>query len=297
MNIGEIKNTYNHSLNSKRKLQSVVNYFKLGIYMRLNKNKMFQHNYLQGIKLMVGKKSSSSVVQYFNGLNDFEEMSLLIHFLDEGDTFLDVGANVGVFSILASGVAKAKSIAIEPNVENIEIFNENIKINNLHNQIKIIRCVVGDEIGETSFTKGLDCINRITRNEDLELDSELIKMETLDHLLTNDIPNFIKIDVEGFEVNVLKGAKKILSHPDLKILILETNGLSNKYNLDESEIFTIMEKQGFNLYSYEPFERELRKKEISERGDNSIFIREKNIDKIALKIKKSKNININKLSY
>ncbi|MBN1117987.1 MAG: FkbM family methyltransferase [Bacteroidales bacterium] len=297
MNIKDIKRTYNHPLNRKRKLKSIVNYFRLGAYMRLNKNKMFIHPYIHDTKLLVGRKSASSMGQYFNSLNDFDEMSLLLHFLDKNDIFVDVGANVGVFSVLASGVSGAKSIAIEPNDENIEILKQNIAINNLQNNINIVKCVVGEQIGEISFTKGLDSINRVTREEDTSLETELIKEETLDNLLKNNRPSFIKIDVEGFELNVLNGAKNILQEPNLKILIIETNGLSSKYQLDENEIFNILENFGFSIYRYSPFERNLNKADKKNKQENSIFIRNKDIDEVITKIKNTQKLHINGISY
>lgn len=265
--------------------------------MRVNKTKMFIHPYIHDTKLLVGKKSSSSIGQYFNGLNDFEEMSLLLHFLDKNDTFVDVGANVGVFSVLASGVSGAKSIAIEPNDKNIELLKQNIGINSLQNNINIIKCVVGNQVGEVSFTKGLDSINRVKRDEDTSLETELIKEETLDNLLKDNIPSFIKIDVEGFELNVLKGAKNILQEPNLKILIIETNGLSSKYQLNEDEIFRIIENYGFSLYSYSPFERKLNKTDKTNKQENSIFIRDNDINEVITKIKKAQVLHINGISY
>ncbi len=295
MRIKDIKRTYSHPLNRKRKLISILNYFKLGLYMRINKNKMFVHPYIHDTKLLVGKKSTSSIMQYFNSLNDFEEMGLLLHFLTKDDIFVDVGANVGVYSILASGVAGAKSIAIEPSDETIEMLKQNIAINNLENSITHVKCVIGSHSGKISFTKGLDAINRVTREDDVKQDIELQNEEPLDNLLKSNIPSFIKIDVEGFELNVLKGAQNILKRPELKILLIETNGLSSKYQLNEEEIFTILHKHGFTPYRYSPFERELSICNKDCKRDNTIFVRDREC--VESKVKRSNILYINKLSF
>lgn len=294
MKIDDIKRTYSHPLNRKRKLLSILNYFKLGLYLRLNRSKMFVHPYIHDTKLLVGKKSTSSIVQYFNSLNDFEEMALILHFLTMDDIFVDVGANVGVYSILASGVAGAKSIAIEPSDESSEIFRQNIAINNLESRITLINCVVGNQSGHISFTKGLDAINRVTREDDLKKNSELIKEETLDNLLKNDFPSCIKIDVEGFELNVLKGAKEILKKPELKLLLIETNGLSKKYQLDEKEIFTLVHDHGFSPYMYSPFEREFSIVTAESKQENTIFVRD--MEYVKSRVKGSNKLYINGLS-
>ena len=96
MRVEDIKRTYSHPLNRKRKLLSVLKYFRLGLYLRMNKSKMFVHPYIHNTKLLVGKKSTSAMLQYLNGLNDFEEMALILHFLSRDDIFVDVGANVPV---------------------------------------------------------------------------------------------------------------------------------------------------------------------------------------------------------
>ena len=263
--------------------------------MRMNKNKMFVHKYIHNTKLLVGRKSTSSMLQYLNGLNDFEEMGLLLHFLTENDLFVDVGANVGVYSILASGVSKAKSIAIEPSYETGNILKQNIAINNLGDKITTVNYIIGNQSGKVSFTKGLDSINRVVRETDDVKNTELHDEETLDNILNNVTPNLIKIDVEGYEVNVLKGALNTLKKAELKILLIETNGLSSKYKLNEDDIFSILQEYGFTPYSYSPFERRLIQNDKNTKHDNTIFIRD--IEFVETKIKNSPKIYINKLYF
>lgn len=295
MVLKDIIRIYNHPLNRKRKALSLFKYFKLGLYMRIFKNKMFAHNYLHGTKLLVGKKSTSSLGQYFNGLNDFEEMSLLLHFLNESDLFVDIGANVGVYSILASGVAKSSSIAIEPSTITSELLRENIKINNLENKISHVKCIVGNETKKIAFTAGKDATNRVALSSEKNINTELLDIDTLDNILNDKSPKAIKIDVEGFEVNILKGASKVLQNPDLKILFIETNGNSAKYKLDENEIFSILNQYGFEPYVYHPLSREFSIIEKDSKSDNTIFIRD--ISFIEDRVKHSKKITYNDIKY
>lgn len=293
MKINDIKTTYNHPLNKKRKIRSIFKYFLLGVRMRIYKNKMFVYSYIQNTKLLVGRKSTSSMLQYFNALNDFEEMSLLLHFLRDDDVFVDVGANIGVYSILASGVCDAKSIAFEPSRDAIEMLTSNIKINNLENKIKVINYAVGKEKGIVKFSKGLDAVNRVIRDEDKNIDYLEIKQDTLDNLLKDDFPSLMKIDVEGYELNVIKGANAILKNEKLKIILIETNGLSKKYQINESEIFSELKKYNFEAYQYLPLDRTLQKIEQF-KNNNTIFIRD--IEYVINRIEKSKEIKINEIS-
>ena len=273
MKIKDIKTIYNHPLNSKRKPGSILRYFRLGLYMKLNKG-MFVHNYVGDTKLLVGKKSESTMLQYFNGLNDFEEMGFLLHFLRKEDLFVDVGANTGVYSVLASGVKRAESIAIEPSAETLELLNQHIELNKLENKIKIFDCAVGASKGILKFTKNLDSINRVVREEDTEVDTMELRVEALDDLLADKNPALLKIDVEGFELNVLRGATQTLKNQALKAIIIETNGLSEKYNLDEEEVHKIIAGHGFKPCRYFPFERKLEIINSNERLSNTIYVRD-----------------------
>ncbi|MFT3738806.1 MAG: FkbM family methyltransferase [Breznakibacter sp.] len=236
------------------------------------------------------------MLQYFNGLNDFEEMGLLLHFLGKDDMFVDVGANVGVYSILASGVAGARSIAIEPSDETAKILKRNIAINNLDGAVTHVQCVVGDHRGNISFTKGLEATNRVTREEDETRNSELLEEDTLDNLLKSSTPSLIKIDVEGYELNVLKGARNTLQKPGLKILLIETNGLATKYRLNESDIFAILSEHGFSPCRYSPFSRELLPYNKEEgKQNNTIFVRD--LAYVRSKVKEAEALYVNGLSF
>ena len=75
--------------------------------------------------------------------------------------FFDVGANVGIFSILASGHVGCQSIAFEPDNDTIVNLNENISINQISNKVKLIRMAVGEEEGVVRFSKSKDTINHV----------------------------------------------------------------------------------------------------------------------------------------
>jgi len=72
------------------------------------------------------------------------------------------------------------------------------------------------------------------------------------------MPSVLKIDVEGFEFTVLKGSIDILKNNNLKVLILELNGLGRKFGFSDLEINTLLRSNGFAKYEYLPFQRELK---------------------------------------
>ena len=88
-------------------------------------------------------------------------MSFLLHLLRNTDTFFDVGANVGSYTILASGVCGARSLSFEPVPATFEILKKNIFLNHLQQKIKAIPAGVGHEKGFLHFSSDQDTTNHV----------------------------------------------------------------------------------------------------------------------------------------
>src|SRR5215212_6132690 len=150
----------------------------------------------------------------------------------EGDIVVDIGAHIGRYTIIASKRvgANGKVVAIEANPSNFEMLNRNIKVNQLTNiislnnavyskQTKIKLYLPGEELGDTIYNT---IISDRAKNEDKFVE---VNANTLDYLLQSkgikqEQVNWIKIDVEGAEFEVLKGATNILANSkDIALLI------------------------------------------------------------------------------
>lgn len=91
--------------------------------------------------------------------------------------------------------------------------------------------------GVLKFTKSLDTLNyAATENEKDTID---VKVITLDSIWTDDVPALIKIIVEGFETEVLLGAKQTLENDTLKAIIIELNDSGDRYGYDDNLIHEI----------------------------------------------------------
>ena len=155
--------------------------------------------------------------------------------------FWDVGANIGLYSIYAS--IKFQNIVIysfEPSTSNTRTLSRNIWINLLSNKINIIPIALSDKKNEISFfnqTRFIEggAISTFGKNKDhhgKHLTPELLKNKyklygsNIDELLnSNDIktPNYVKIDVDGIEHLILKGALNLLNNNQLKEILIELN--------------------------------------------------------------------------
>jgi hypothetical protein len=106
---------------------------------------------------------------------------------------------------------------------------------------------------------------------------EAISVEVLDldSVLLNLEATLMKIDVEGYETNVLRGAVKTLGNSKLKAVIIELNGSGAAFGYDERSIVVLMREFGFRTFHYDPFERELVDLDGGYPGKgNTLFVRD-----------------------
>jgi hypothetical protein len=106
-------------------------------------------------------------------------------------------------------------------------------------------------------------------------DGVRVPVTTFDALAGDRCPLLAKIDVEGFETQVLAGAGSALRSPSLRGLILELNGSGERYGYSDEALFTAVVEAGFAPYRYEPFRRSLQALDGPNRaGGNTLFLRD-----------------------
>lgn len=170
-----------------------------------------QYTTVQGTFVADTDKQKKTAHYLAIGKNPQEEEVLLIRrYIDSGSTFIDVGANIGTIAI---PVAKTvhKVIAFEPVKENYELLEENIRLNRLTN-IEVHTVALGKERGTINLV-AQDDKDASTYSVREGGDISVIQ---LDSILTS--ADFIKIDVEGYELEVLQGAKETLRQSKPSIL-------------------------------------------------------------------------------
>ena len=129
-------------------------------------------------------------------------VSEFINFVEKNDIVLDVGANIGFFTILSK---KAKKIiSIEPVERCIPILKENIKLNYMNN-VKVLKLALGD--GKDLFIKEEDSVNLSKIVKDKEDNAKIVESKTIRYFVDKYNINFIKMDIEGYEYEILGNAK------------------------------------------------------------------------------------------
>jgi len=186
------------------------------------------------------------------------EIEWVIDYLNEGSVFFDIGANVGIYSI---SVAKKSSdihiFAFEPVPNTAQIFKENINKNNVSSNISLIEEAVTNTEGFVNITMDFHSSNYVT-SYDSSYNCKLVKSTTIDSFVeTNKVPriDLIKIDVEGGETYVLKGAIKSIAAFKPVILVELTEQTNQKFadraNHDYSESIQLLLSLGYKYYIFD----------------------------------------------
>lgn len=271
-----LKFIYKHPLNTNRKLKSLIKFFLWQIGSKIWSGS-FVFDWIGDSKLIISKGMTGATGNIYVGLMEYQDMSFLLHYLREDDLFFDIGANVGVYTVLTSKIKKAKTISIEPLPSTYNKLIDNIQINRLEN-VTAENIGLSYEKSKLYFTTNKDTMNSVALSSDIN--KQEVDVDTLDNLSVKyGIPKVMKIDVEGYETNVLRGAKKVLASENLEVIILELNGSGEKFGFNDDDIHMHLEKLGFQACTYNPFERKIIR--LDKFGShNTIYIRKSSLKTI-----------------
>lgn len=183
------------------------------------------------------------------GIYELPLTELLYRSLKNVDHFVDVGANIGYFSSLASSVSNIKTVtALEPHPLIFKYLEKNAK--ETGQDIKLEQFAASDTESEAelyipmNFEENMGTASLEKSNDVSEKIN--IKTKPLDDVITSDLKYCIKIDTEGHEASVLKGATKLLSIKSARYIFFEE---FKKY--PEAETFSILEQNGYKIFRIE----------------------------------------------
>ena len=172
--------------------------------------------------------------------------------------FWDIGANIGLYSLYAA--SKHKNIQVfsfEPSSSNLRVLSRNISINNFYDKIIINQFPLSSEkfgyayMNEPNFTEGW-AMNSFGLPLDYRGDKFDVEQKykmlglSIDFILGNkflEVPNYIKIDVDGIEDKILEGGINSLNHVNLKSVSIELN---ENYTSQYNNVFNSMKKIGLD---------------------------------------------------
>lgn len=238
-----------HKRREDLKEQEWLNHFK--------EKESFIHDIDGKTKIILYKDSVLSK-PIFEGF-EVDEIEFMQMFLKEGDTFIDIGANIGLFSLMASGIVgdSGKVICYEPSPTTFTRLQENISLNNFRN-IEARNIGLSDTNGILKLNiseSGYEAWNTFAGNSQDNYFQKAVEVNVsaLDDELTGidkSKISLLKIDVEGWEKFVLKGASRFFSDysPVLMIEFTEANTFSAGYLVQD--IYDMLQEIGYSWISF-----------------------------------------------
>lgn len=222
-----------------------------------------------GLKLWIDPVNDDGVERslYYTGSYESGTLDFIKNHLKKGDCFVDVGANIGLMSIEASRSVgnEGKVYSFEPHPTTVKILQFNIDLNAIKN-IDVIEKGVGSKSGEAKIYDRWD-VNRggaSLLSSNTEQESYDIQIVSLDEVLEKDEVEMIKIDIEGFELEALKGAKSILSSKTPPILIVECTEETEHQDYTREELYSWLKHTNSNYKFYKLKGSKSRKSKLIE---------------------------------
>jgi FkbM family methyltransferase len=221
-----------------------LNYIRYGIFMKPHENKfLIQH---EGFKIIIGF-DWIVVHEIFN-----EQVYDQFFTVEPGDVVIDVGAHVGAFTLKAARATseKGRVVAIEPEPTNLNLLHQNI-LNNGFSNITVVDKACTSHRGQAKlYLAPLSCaaslVNPLLVSSGKHVE---VRADTLDNIVSDlalSHVNFIKIDAEGSELEILKGGERTLMYPGLKLSIAAYHTLADG-TPEFSPIISFLEQKGFSI--------------------------------------------------
>lgn len=199
---------------------------------------------------------------------EIDEIDFVNNFLKEGDIFLDIGANVGLFSLYAAKKVgfSGSVIAFEPAYVTHKRLLGNCELNKLSN-VRPFKLGLSNENTTLELnisSNGFEAWNTFVKSNDNKFSSkESVEVNSLDYFLSQnsidtDKISLIKLDVEGFEINVLKGASALLAKDNAPVFMVEftdDNAISAGHCCHE--IYKLLNQYGYIWHTYDAAKKKL----------------------------------------
>ena len=181
------------------------------------------------------------------------ETALLTGLLRPGDVFVDIGANIGYYTLLAARAVgpTGRVVALEPGHENLRLLRSNVAANSLTN-VSVLALAAGDHTGtlplfESPTNMGDHRLYAVDQRDHydvavIRLDDQLQQMAL--------VPNVVKIDIQGYEFQAMNGLSTMLAIVDRCVVCSEfwSDGLRSGGSTDPSRYLAFFVDMGFELY-------------------------------------------------
>lgn len=205
---------------------------------------------INGFDMILDVKNDHGISRdlFFYRKREFESTDYLLEskIIKEGDTVLDIGGNIGYYALLESRLVGKSGLvyALEPVRSNLKLLKKNLSLNNVNN-IKCYKLAAGNEnkVSKINVSRKGN-ISSFSREHNIKR-REICNMVKIDTFLEDKkCPNFVRMDVEGFEWAIIEGMKNTLTRDKLTDLLIELHPQFMSNN-NIKKMFKILKKSGF----------------------------------------------------
>jgi FkbM family methyltransferase len=240
----------------QRKLIWFVRYLKWTFISNFSKKKLIRFILEEGKVFDCPLQSAVAKMMFFGNFEK-NELAFFRNSLRSGQIFLDIGANVGIYTIIASKLVGdgGHVYSFEPSKRELEILNHNIKINHLEN-ITVIEKAISAHSGIAQLAMAKDGgLNSFADTH--RLDQQIETWQTVETISLDEFiqeysiqkVDFIKIDVEGAEKLVFQGASQFLASDSQAIILFESSELNvSGFGYSVQEFLTSLSKSGLSVF-------------------------------------------------
>ena len=197
-------------------------------------------------------------------------MAFILHYLRPSDLFVDVGANVGSYTLIASGAVGARTVAFEPVPKTLTRLHANCSVNDITSFVDIRAVCVGKRNGTAIVSIDTDTTNSIIADTSLR-PSIQVPLRRLDSEIS-EAPSAIKIDAEGYDDDVLEGSAALLNERRPLVLLIESLG-AGSFGRNMTEFESRLLRIGFRRCRYDPWQRTIEET-MDFPNYNHLFVRD-----------------------
>lgn len=245
-------------------------------------NKPFLIRWLLGLRLYVyPPEDESTRVIYFTGYFEPNEFKVINKILKPGMTFLDVGANMGLYTIFASKkVGKSGLvISIEPSSREFERLQSNVEINQLQN-VRMMQTAVSrlegnaDLLVATNDHAGHNTLGNFAYDGIILKQKEHVTVKTIDNIVSElglQSLDVIKMDIEGSEFLALEGAERTLKNFKPTLMLELFNETLKHQGCNGDMIFQFLTSLGYVIYGFDKYGSLSQLKRVDGSSSQNIF--------------------------
>lgn len=183
-----------------------------------------------------------------------------------GDTVIDLGANIGEFSLIAAKKVgpSGRIIAVEPLAETLISLKKNMDLNGFQNY-SILECAVGNKLGKMSLYKKSESATMglldPVKGEENMVETNQIDVKTIDSIITKEKikkVGMLKIDVEGYEYEVLLGCQNSFKQKKIEKIICEIHlDYLREKGINKNKIYSYLQENGFSIKTIDELDRRI----------------------------------------